>query len=653
MRCARATRCPRKETSISPLGSPSSLTERLRIDGATTVAVLLGLLVAPVAAVNGGYSSTSWGWVTLALAWAAIVALALRADLTVGVLEAVALLAFLALALWSLLSLVWSDDAGATMLSTERLLVYLTALATAALVLRAQRYGALVAGVWAAATLVCGYGVLTRMYPGRFAADAEIAGRRLAQPVGYWNSLGLLAAVGAIVAVGLVAGTRSRTLGAAAAASLVPLGLALYFTFSRGGTVALAVAAVVALALDPRRLHVALAGAVAGAAPAAAVLKASSLAALTTNGATFAQTTSAGSTLMKVALLCAGVAAVAGALLVEADRRVDVPRAVQGAFAVLVVAVILAGAAAVVAKYGSPVSVARRGWHSFTAKPPTQTGDLNNRLLTFSNNGRLALWRVAWDDFGAHPVAGSGAGTYYAEWVQNRSDATQVRNAHSLYLETLAELGLPGLLLLAAGLLAPLAAVARARRLPLVAATAGGYVAFLVHAAFDWDWQLTGVTLAPLLLGAALLAASRPQTRRFALATTPRIAVAAALVVIALLAGYTLLGNRAVAAARDDTSAQRWDSAESHARRAASLQPWSSEPWRVLAEAQLQQGRLAAARRSLREGLDKNPQDWRLWLDLALASGPRERRAAARRARALNPLSTEIARIHIFLGLPL
>jgi len=644
---------PRKATSISPPGFPSSLPERLQIDTGTAVAVLLGLLVAPVAAVNGGYSSTSWGWVTLGLAWAAILALALRADLSIGVLDAVAVAALFALVLWSLLSVTWSADAGATILSTERLLVYATALAAATLVVRAQRYSALVAGVWAGVTLVCGYGVLTRLYPGRFAADAEIAGRRLAQPVGYWNSLGLLAAVGAVVAVGLLAGTRSRALGAAAAASLVPLGLALYFTFSRGGTIALAVGAVVALALDPRRLRFALAGAVGGAAPALAVLEASSLSALTENGATVAQSASAGSTLMKVALLCALVAAAAGAVLVEADRRVDVSRNTRLAFAALLVVAVLAAAAAVSTKYGSPTSIGRRAWHSFTAKPPTQTGDLNNRLLTLSNNGRLALWRVAWNDFAAHAAGGSGAGTYYAQWMQNRRDATQVRNAHNLYVETLAELGLPGLLLLAAGLLAPLAAVVRARKLPLVAAAAGAYVAFLLHAAFDWDWQLPGVTLAPLLLGAAVLAAARPAGRRFAAGTAQRLVAGAAIVVVALLAGYTLLGNRAVAAAQRDTSAQRWAAAESHARRAASLQPWSSEPWRVLGEAELQQGKTAAARKSLRTGLEKSSRDWRLWLDLALASGPAERRAAARRARALNPRSIEIARIHLFLGLPL
>src|SRR5205814_2689415 len=106
---------------------------------------------------------------------------------------------------------------------------------------------ALVAGVWVAATLVCGYGALTHMYPGRFLGNDAIAGRRLAQPIGYWNSLGLLAAVGLLVAVGLVSTTRSRLLAAAAAASLVPLSLALYFTFSRGASIGLAAGVVVVL----------------------------------------------------------------------------------------------------------------------------------------------------------------------------------------------------------------------------------------------------------------------------------------------------------------------------------------------------------------------------------------------------------------------
>jgi hypothetical protein len=321
---------------------------------------------------------------------------------------------------------------------------------------------------------------------------------------------------------------------------------------------------------------------------------------------------------------------------------------------VLLAVAVLVGAAGVSAKYGSPPAIAKRAWHSFTAKPPKHaSGNLNNRLLTLSNNGRLALWRVAWHDFRAHPLNGSGAGSYYGVWLQKRPDATQVRNAHSLYLETLAELGAPGLLLLATGLLVPLAVAARARETPLVAGAAAAYIAFLLHAAFDWDWQLPGVALAPLLLGAALLAAARPDRPTLRAATAARVGAAATFVLVAALAAFALAGNRALASAQHATTAERWHVAESSARHAASLQPWSAEPWRVLGEAQLQQGKLAAARASFRSGIAKNPHDWLLWLDLALASKGTARPAAARHALALNPRSLEIARIRTFLGIRL
>jgi len=638
---------------MTTLASRLPLRPALRLDPAATVAALLGaILVAAVSAVNGGYAATSWGWVTIALAWLAVLALVLRPDVSVGRLEVVTALAYAAFVVWTLASALWSDDAGASLLSAERALVYATALTTVAVVVRAPAYSALVTGVWAGATLVCGYGVLTRLYPDRFTTNDVVAGRRLAEPVGYWNSLGLLAAVGIVLAVGLLAGTRSRTLAAAAAASLVPLSLALYFTYSRGSLLALAAGAAVVLAVDPRRLRFALAGGLTGAVAALAVLKAAQLTPLTTLGASVHATAHAGATLMRVALLCAAACAVIGVLLVEAERRIDVPRTVRLAFAAFLVACLLASLAAATSRYGSPSSIAHRAWHSFTAKPPKRAGgSLNTRLLTLSNNGRVELWRVAWRDFRSHPLAGSGAGSYYAVWMQHRNLATQVRNAHSLYLETLAELGAPGLLFLVAALLTPLVAAARARSAPLVAAVAGGYAAFLLHAAFDWDWQLPGVVLAPLLLGAALLLAARPAWGLVSIHSVGRIAAAGVLALVAVFGAYTLTGNKALADARTAVRESRWDSAESRARRAASLQPWSAAPWRVLGEAQLQAGDRAAARRSLRTGLAKSRHDWQLWLDLALASEGKARAAAARRALALNPLSTEIRRIQTYLGI--
>ena len=63
-------------------------------------------------------------------------------------------------------------------------------------------------------------------------------------------------------------------------------------------------------------------------------------------------------------------------------------------------------------------------------------------------------------------------------------------DAHSLYLETLAELGLVGLALLVLALAPPLVAGFRG----VEAAATGGYVAFLIHAGLDWDWELPAVT---------------------------------------------------------------------------------------------------------------------------------------------------------------
>jgi O-antigen ligase len=84
-----------------------------------------------------------------------------------------------------------------------------------------------------------------------------------------------------------------------------------------------------------------------------------------------------------------------------------------------------------------------------------------------------------------------------------------VRDAHSLYLETLAEIGPLGLLLVLAVLGMPLVAARRSRRGLATATLPAAYVAFLLHAGIDWDWEMPIVMLAGLACAAALLLASR------------------------------------------------------------------------------------------------------------------------------------------------
>jgi len=114
---------------------------------------------------------------------------------------------------------------------------------------------------------------------------------------------------------------------------------------------------------------------------------------------------------------------------------------------------------------------------------------------------RAWYWHVAWQEASAFPVAGRGAGTFELAWLEEQPIPVLVVDAHSLYLETLAELGLVGLGLLALALAPPLLAAFRGAS----AAAAGGYVAFLFHAGVDWDWELPAVTVAGLFCGAALL----------------------------------------------------------------------------------------------------------------------------------------------------
>jgi Flp pilus assembly protein TadD len=172
----------------------------------------------------------------------------------------------------------------------------------------------------------------------------------------------------------------------------------------------------------------------------------------------------------------------------------------------------------------------------------------------------------------------------------------------------------------------------------------GGYVAFLVHAAADWDWELPAVTLVGVLCASAILAAARTTARTppFHIGQTSRWAMAGASVLVAGLATIGLLGNTALSRSR--TALVRGDvsTALTDARRARALMPWSPQPWEALGNADLEQGLLPQARRSFRKAVAIDPGDWGLWSQLAAVTRGSERTAALRRVKILYP-QAEIA----------
>ncbi len=599
--------------------------------------------LAPLAFADGGYWPPAWGWSAVAALWLGALALVLSRRLRLRALDVAFLATLGALVGWILASALWTEVLEEPMLESQRALMYLACAGAALLVLRAGASRGLLAGVWASIVLACTYGLATRLFPERLGVFDPIAGYRLSEPLGYWNALGIVSAAGALLAVGFAARGRRPLVRAAGASSLLVLIPTLYFTFSRGAWIALGLGLLAAIALDPRRVQLVTASVLVAPWPAAAVFLASRSDALTNSTADLASASRDGHRLALALMLLAVLAALAILALTVAERRFHPPRPVRLAYSGALALAALAALTAVFALYGSPATIARNAHDAFLVAEPPSSNDLNERLFTLSGNGRPLLWSAAWDEYVAHSALGAGAGSFERTWLRERPASAPARDAHSLYVETLSELGPLGLGLLAAALAIPLIAAARARTKAVVPAAFGAYVAYLAHAGIDWDWEMPAATLTALFCAVALLRARRRDAHSGEPGMTrwPR---AAGLVVVGALTAFALVGllaNSAVSAAEDAARDGRWREAERQALRAAEWAPWSAEAWRLAGEAQLAQARPQDARGSFREGIERDELDWHLWLDLALASDGAARQRAKAEALRLNPLSPD------------
>lgn len=393
------------------------------------------------------------------------------------------------------LSLLWAPIAGDTQAALQRLLLYLGALAAGTALLRRPFGLRLAEPVLAGGALVViGYGLAGRLLPGLVPQTiSRSAFGRLEQPLTYWNAVGLLAAVGIILAV-RVAGDASRgaRLRAAAAAATVPLGLGVYLTFSRGALLALGFGLVLLVLFTRdrgqlRSIVVAVAGGI------AVGLVAGAFHAVRTGSGGAAQ--ERGGALVLAALLV--LAAAAGlAQWRWAGRGHRAVRLPVRPLAIGLGVIVLGGFLLVAATSGTRGGQPRLGADS-------------RRLASLESN-RYDYWKVAADVFADHPLIGDGAASFRVEWRRERTINDPALDTHSLYLQTAAELGLAGLVALALFLLG----VAGAARVALRADREGAVGAVVVvsaialHAALDWDWEMPAVALIALLLAAGLMAAA-------------------------------------------------------------------------------------------------------------------------------------------------
>jgi len=439
-------------------------------------------------------------------AWVLVVIVAVAAPVPLprGRAGRTALAGMALLAAWTGASIAWAPVAGSAGRDFELDLFYLAAFLVGAAALRGAATRrrvepALAAGV----SVVMGYALAVRLLPGVIPSlRTPAADNRLDQPLTYWNAEGALAAMGLVLCARILGDSaRSATARVLAGAACPALAAALYLTYSRGALAAGGAALLVLLLAAPTWPQLR---------AVALVLIASVLTAFAvTRFPTVASLSGSQAAIERQGLLFLGVlvalalatAAAAGALLRVEGR----PGARVGSLA-LPRWTPIATTAMLLLVVGGLVYA---GLQERTA-PPRPATVASAARLTRVDSTRYAYWRVAVRAFAAEPVRGLGAAGFAVAWLRERPTRETPRRAHSLELETAANLGLVGiaaLVMLLAG--AVLAALRAHRRRPdLVAGWCAAATVWLLHSAIDWDWQMPALTLVAVLLAAALVGAS-------------------------------------------------------------------------------------------------------------------------------------------------
>lgn len=624
--------------------------------GAVAVWVLGFGLVVYVGLEGGGYDPLVHDRVGIAVWWIAL------AGVAVGVLPNrhlprlawMALAVFAAFVLWTALSLLWTESSERTVADLARLAGYLGALALAVFVAGGPNGRRLVAAVGAGVAVVAIVALLSRLHPAWFPEAGQTArflssGReRLSYPLNYWNGLAALIAIGGPLLLQVATDARSILARAAAAAVLPALALAAFFTLSRGGIAAALIALAVFLAFTsdrmPKLLTTLLTG-VGGALLIAFVTHRDALQHARDNALAHQQ---GDDTILLVAIVCllVGLAQAGISLAFSAERRPSwtiVPR--SHALTTVVVAGLVA---LVVALALDAPGRASDGWSEF--KGGEAPGRGAERLGSVAGESRYQFWGAAVRQNATDPLIGTGSGTFAYWWTRDGDVPEIAQDTHSLYLQTLGEVGIVGLALLAVFLALILGwggrnvirASPEAR--PYLAAALAGCTAFFLTAIFDWMWQIPVLAIAMLLLAAVLVtagntgqddAAALPIAWRAAIAVTALIAI----VTIAIPLASTSLLRQSEAEAR----AGDLDAALQAARSAQNVEPGAASPRLQQALLLEAQGELDAAAEAAEQAREREPTNWRTWLVLFRIEAERGNAEAAlrlyRKARSLNPYS--------------
>jgi hypothetical protein len=586
-----------------------------------------------------------------------------RAKLSLSGPAALALGALVALGIWTLLSALWSPAPDIAIADGQRVLVYAIAFGLGMWLcnLLGSRMGLSLLPL-AAAGAFAGVATIVVLLTGDDPSELLELDGTLDYPLGYRNANAAFFAIALFPALGIAADRELdwRLRGLALGAATLCLDLFL-LSQSRGSLIALLAAVVVYLLASPLRLR-ALCWLLLAALPAIGIVPA------LTELYDAANADGVDSVVgeMQTAGIAAAITAVAGAVLGALAARFShrlpglgsssgaANRTIAGGIALAAVLGLIGFVVAV----GNPVDWVGDRADEFRSAGSPDLSEESSRYSLNAGSDRYDLWRVALDDFAEDPLFGDGAGGFQYTYLEKREVTSQsARDAHSVEFEVLAELGLPGLLLLVCVIVGATVGIIRARRLGPSAAGLGAIALasgtyWLVHSSIDWFWPypaLVAPTMA--LLGSACAPAILDLTPRPRIGWRPWLI--AGLILLAVSAVPPLLSERYV---NDAYEGFRSDPERAYGDldRAQTLNPLSDVP--LLAEAVIarESGDPERAVAALREAIAERPEEWGahyLLAELLRDSDPEVARNEARVALELNPLSGRVRGLVRELGL--
>lgn len=595
---------------------------------------------------------------------------------------------FGALAAFTALSVTWAVMPGLAYVEAGRTLAYLAVFvaAVAGARIASRATPVVIQGILLAAVATVVYALAARVWPASI-GENEIS-NRIGQPFEYWNAVGTTAAL-AVPGLLWLATRRAGSVAARVLAypAMGAVILAILLTQSRGALAAALVGAVAWLAIVPLRLRslpVILApAAVAGAVAAWALSKD----AFAETAQPLAVKESVAGEFGLLLVLMALVLALTG-LVVNLGLERGLPsmrmrkRIGVAALAIACVVPLVAFTSVAFSDRGIGGTIEDRV-DELTSETDTAPSEQGAGRFAAASSTRGKYWREADRVFDDRPSVGLGAGNFSTTRLRHRNDGSITRHAHGFVPQTMADLGIVGVVLSSALLLAWLVAAARAtalypRRLPFrrqaeapaarrdwdgervaVVGLALIAIVFGLQSAIDWTWFVTGPTAMAMVAagfvagrgpiaaadgGAATVKLGAPPRRP----SSPRLLAAAGVLITALLTAWAIwqpqAANRKTSDALALADAGDYGAAIAEAKSAADLNPLSSDPLLVQAAVETQGGQETAAEATLEEAVLKFPGDPQTWYRLAAfqlgtLERPNEAAQTVRGALYLDPLS--------------